>query len=152
GLIINGPPAGVGWTCSTAVTTVTCTRSDLLAAGNAYPPIAIPVLVDPGAQPGQLSNTATVQAPSDGNPGNNSFTDVGAVSEPAIDLQVTKDMTSTPDPGGVYRPGRTVTYRIEVTNNGLADASDVQLAELLDAPLVVQSITPSQGSCAGTDC
>ena len=30
-----------------------------LTAGSDYPPISIPVLVSPGAQPGQLSNTAT---------------------------------------------------------------------------------------------
>ena len=64
----------------------------------------------PGAQPGQLSNTASVQAPSDGNPDNNSFTDAGAVSEPAIDLHVEKVVTSTPDftPAG-YATAGTIT-------------------------------------------
>ncbi len=95
GLVLNGAPAGAGWSCSTAGTTVTCMRPDALAAGSDYPPISIPVLVDPGAQPGQLSNTASLTAGSDGNPDNNSFTDEGAVSEPAIDLHVEKVVTST---------------------------------------------------------
>ena len=54
-----------------------------------------------------------MEAPSDGNPDNNSFTDSGAVSEPVIDLQVEKAVTSTPDitPAG-YATGETVTYLI----------------------------------------
>ena len=77
-------------------------------------------------QPGQLSNTASLQAPSDGNPDNDSFTDAGAVSEPAIDLHVEKVVTSTPNftPIG-YLFLDPVTYRIEVTNNGVADAANV---------------------------
>ena len=111
------------------------------------------MLVSPGAQPGLLSNTATLQAPSDGNPDNNSSTDAGAVSEPSIDLHIEKVVTSTPDitPAG-YATGETVTYRIQVSNSGVADAANVQLIETLDAALTIQSITPSQGTCSGTVC
>ena len=153
GLTLTGPATGTGWMCTTLVTTITCTRPDALAAGSDYPPISIPVLVGTGTPPGQLSNTATLQAASDGNPDNNSFTDAGAVSEPAIDLHVEKVVTSTPDitPAG-YATGETVTYRIQVSNNGIADAANVQLAETFDAALTIQSITPSQGSCTGTTC
>ena len=155
GLILTGPATGTGWACSTAGTTITCTRADALAAGSDYPPISIPVLVSPGAVPGQLSNTATLQAPSDGNPDNDSVTDSGAVSEPAIDLHVEKVVTSTPDitPAG-YATGETVTYRITVTNSGVADAANVQLTETLDPALTIQSITPSQsqGPCSATAC
>ena len=133
---------------------VTCTRSDPLTAGGNYPPISIPVLVSPGAQPGQLSNTAALQAPSDGNPDNDSFTDAGAVSEPAIDLHVEKEVTSTPNftPVGYLHFLDPITYRITVTNNGVADAANVQLTDTFDAPLLADSITPSQGSCTGTVC
>ncbi len=137
------------------MSTVTCTRSDALAAGSDYPPISIPVLVSSGAQPGQLSNTAALQAPSDGNPDNNSFTDSGSLSEPAIDLHVEKVVTSTPNftPVGYLHFLDPITYRIEVTNNGVADAANVQLAETFDAPLVLDSYSsPSQGSCSGTVC
>ena len=154
GLSLNGAPTGTGWTCTTAGATVTCTHPDPLAAGGDYPAISIPVLVGTSVPPGQLSNTATLTALSDGNPDNNSFTDSGAVSEPAIDLHVEKAVTSTPDitPAG-YATGETVTYRIEVSNNGIADAANVQLAETFDPALTVQlPITPSQGSCTGTTC
>ena len=39
-----------------------------------------------------------------------------------------------------------------MTNNGVADAANVQLAETFDAPLLLDSITPSQGFCSGTVC
>ena len=154
GLNLTGPATGAGWACTTAGATVTCTRTDALAGGSDYPPISLPVLVSPAAVPGQLSNTASLQAPSDGNAGNNSFTDAGAVSEPAIDLHVEKVVTSTPDftPVGYLFFLDPITYRIEVTNNGVADAANVELAELFEAPLIVESITPSQGSCSGTTC
>jgi uncharacterized repeat protein (TIGR01451 family) len=158
GLTIRVPPGvtGAGWSCSTLVSTVTCTRSDALAAGSDYPPISIPVLVSQSVPPAELSNTATLQAPSDGNADNNSFTDAGAVSEPAIDLHVEKVVTSTPGltPAG-YVSGDTITYRIEVTNNGVADAANVQLGDTLEAPLILQSMTPlppSQATCTGTVC
>ena len=114
GLIPNGAATGAGWACSTAGTTITCTRSDALAAGSDYAPISIPVLVSTGAQPGQLSNTARLAAASDGNPANNSFTDSGAVSEPAIDLHVEKVVTSTPNftPIGYLHFLDPITYRL----------------------------------------
>src|SRR6185437_10780304 len=106
-----------------------------------------------GAQTGLITNTATLQAASDGSPDNNSFTDAGAVSQPAVDLHVDKIVTSNPQvtPAG-YGPTETVTYRISVTNNGIADANNVQLTEAPDPRMTVNSITPSQGSCSGTDC
>jgi uncharacterized repeat protein (TIGR01451 family) len=154
GLTLNGAVTGAGWGCLTAGATITCARSDALAAGSDYPPISIPVLVSPGGVPGQLSNTASLAASSDGNPDNDSFTDAGAVSEPAIDLHVEKVVTSTPNftPIGYLFFLDPITYRIEVTNNGVADAANVQLTEIFEAPLIVESITPSQGSCSGTTC
>ena len=76
------------------------------------------------------------------------------MSEPAIDLHVEKVVTSTPNftPIGYLFFLDPVTYRIEVTNNGVADAANVQLTEIFEAPLTVESITPSQGSCSGTIC
>jgi hypothetical protein len=91
------------------------------------------VTVDRGAQPGLLSNTATLTGGGDGNPGNNSVTDAGAVSEPAIDLHVEKTVTNTPLGAIGYRPGSDpITYRIEVSNHGVANAASVELSELLD--------------------
>ena len=51
-----------------------------------------------------------------------------------------------------FGAGETVTYRIQVSKNGIANAANVQLTEVLDAALTVQSITPTQGSCSHTTC
>jgi uncharacterized repeat protein (TIGR01451 family) len=152
GLALNGAITAPGWACGTIGATVSCTRTDPLAAGAAYPAITVPVLVDPSAQPAQLENTAEVAAPSDGNPDNDVFTDTAPVSQPAIDLHVEKTVTSTPGNGVDYFPGELVSYRIEVSNLGIATAHHVQLSDVLDPDMVLQSITPSQGSCIGTSC
>ena len=68
---------GVGWTCSNGPT-VTCTRADALAAGATYPPIDITATVDPGA-PANLASTASVDGGRDGDPTNNTDTDVAGV-------------------------------------------------------------------------
>jgi uncharacterized repeat protein (TIGR01451 family) len=154
GLTLRTPFVGTGgWVCSVAGATITCTRSDPLPSRVNYPPISIPVTVDPGAQPGQLSNTATLTGGGDGDPDNNSVTDAGAVSVPSFDLHVEKAVTSTPptSPAG-YGPGETATYRISVSNRGVANAANVQLAEALDPIVIVDSVTPSQGTCTGTTC
>ncbi len=52
GLTLNGTATGTGGRARRAGATITCTRSDALAAGSDYPPISIPVLVSPGARPG----------------------------------------------------------------------------------------------------
>ncbi len=155
GLTLRAPGAtGGGWACSTAGTTITCTRSDPISSRIDYPPISIPITVDAAAQPGQLSNTATLTGGGDGNPDNNTVTDAGAVSQPSVDLHITKVVTSTPNftPIGYLFFLDPITYRIEVTNNGIAAANNVQLAETFDSPLVLSSITPSQGSCTGAVC
>ena len=50
-------PSGTGWTCGLA--TLTCTRSDILAAGATYPPIVLTVTIAANA-PTSITNTATV--------------------------------------------------------------------------------------------
>jgi uncharacterized repeat protein (TIGR01451 family) len=61
---------------------------------------------------------------------------------PTADLVVTK--TDSPDPVAV---GSTLTYTVNVTNNGPADATGVTLTDTLPAGVTFVSATPSQGSC-----
>lgn len=65
--------SGTGWTCN--VGTLTCTRSDALAAGTSYPPITLTVSVAPTA-PSSLSDTAAVSGGGDTSPANNSATEI----------------------------------------------------------------------------
>lgn len=64
--------SGTGWT--TDLGTLTCTRSDALAAGSSYPPITITVNVSGGA-PANVTNSVTVSGGSDVNVANNTVTD-----------------------------------------------------------------------------
>jgi hypothetical protein len=61
---------GVGWNCVLALTS--CTRSDALAAGTAYPPIVVTVNVTGSTS---VTNVATVSGGGDNNGSNNSAND-----------------------------------------------------------------------------
>src|SRR5262249_7673202 len=64
--------AGTGWTCNLG--TLTCTRSDTLAAGASYPAITLTVNVPINIQ-ANFTNTATVSGGGDVNPNNNTASD-----------------------------------------------------------------------------
>ncbi len=63
---------GPGWTVN--LTNLTCTRSDALQAGAAYPPITLTVNVDPNA-PASVTNLVAVSGGGDASPANNSAAD-----------------------------------------------------------------------------
>ena len=64
--------SGTGWSCTLA--TLTCTRSDALAAGASYPAVTVTVNVASTA-PASVTNTATVSGGGDANGANNSASD-----------------------------------------------------------------------------
>jgi uncharacterized repeat protein (TIGR01451 family) len=64
--------SGPGWTCTLG--TLTCTRSDALAAGASYPPVTLTVRVSTSA-PSSFINTVTVSGGGDVNPANDTATD-----------------------------------------------------------------------------
>jgi uncharacterized repeat protein (TIGR01451 family) len=144
---LAGPAGGAGWTCSTggAPVTITCKRADTLAAGAAYPAITLPVRVSGTATPGSLSNTAVVDAAADGNADNNSATDAGAVSEPLVDLVVTKTAPNRPIDGMPMR------YAITVTNRGVSPAPDVMLSDTLPATFALDAQPPFPEFAGDTD-
>jgi len=69
--------SGTGWSCSVA--TLTCTRSDALAAGASYPAITLAVDVDPSA-PASLTNAAAVSGGGETNTANDSASDPTTVT------------------------------------------------------------------------
>ena len=76
--------SGTGWTCTLG--TLTCTRSDALAAGASYPPITLTVSIAATA-PNSLSNSAAVTGGGDASPANNTATDptsLGAAPIPTL--------------------------------------------------------------------
>jgi uncharacterized repeat protein (TIGR01451 family) len=84
--------SGTGWLCILGAT-VTCTRSDALAASAAYPPITLTVNVATTVPP-SVTNTATVSGGGDVNPANNTASDQTTV-------QNRPDPTKDPDVVGL---------------------------------------------------
>jgi uncharacterized repeat protein (TIGR01451 family) len=67
------------------------------------------------------------------------------ISPSSIDLAVTK--TASPNPGQV---GLSLSYRVTVTNNGPAAATNVSLTDALPSSVTFGSATSTVGSCSGT--
>jgi uncharacterized repeat protein (TIGR01451 family) len=83
---VQNPPVptamtGTGWTCTLA--TLTCTRSDALAAGSSYPPITLTVNIPINIQ-NNFTNTAKVSGGGDVNPNNNTATDAISLGPPIV--------------------------------------------------------------------
>jgi uncharacterized repeat protein (TIGR01451 family) len=132
---------GAGWNCSIAGLTLTCTRSDVLAAGSSYPPILVDATVQE-LTPVTVSNTATVSgggsAPSTGSDG-------GGVTGLA-DLSLTKTALPATVPNGGQ-----VTYTLNVQNAGPSAAQGVTVSDPLSTTSYTDvAATPSQGICDTT--
>ncbi|HZN07945.1 MAG TPA: choice-of-anchor V domain-containing protein, partial [Pyrinomonadaceae bacterium] len=84
-----------------------------------------------GAQSGALTHSASLT--------------LNVVSATSADLSVVK--TVSPNPGQVGVP---LSYRLAVTNNGPAAATNVTVNDPLPAGVAFVSSTPSQGACSGT--
>ena len=69
--------SGSGWSCNAG--TLTCTRSDSLAAGTSFPAIALTVFVSANA-PSSLTNSVTVSGGGELNAANDAATDVTAIA------------------------------------------------------------------------
>lgn len=143
---------GAGWTCTVVSQTVTCKRSDALAAGASYPNISIPTSVSAN-KPTLVTNTATVYLTNDGNPastsldGNNSN---NSASDPtnitaSVDVKVTK-VQMTPTGGGTVADAGNVVYEIQVINTGTTAADGAVVADPAVSGFNVTSVTCSSSS------
>lgn len=140
--------AGAGWSCSGS-STVTCTRSDALAAGASYPPVLLTVAVADTA-PATVANTATVSGGGDAPDDNNSAVD-SAPTVAVTDLSITK----TPNAATVP-VGGDVTYTLAVTNNGPSRSTGSTVVDTLPAGMsfvsasagCVSSASASTVTCA----
>ena len=129
---------GAGWTCSNAGLALTCTRSDVLANGESYPPILVEATVA-NPPPATVSNTATV---SGGGSPESTGSDGGGASGLA-DLSLTK--TAEPQ---IVANGATVTYTLNVQNAGPSTAEGVTVSDpLAPASYGDVEVLSSQGSC-----
>jgi len=97
--------SGTGWGCQ-GTTSVTCTRSDPLAAGAGYPPLVLTVNI--GNSVATIVNTASVTG--GGDLQSHSANDTANVSVPL--LAITKSHS------GDFTAGQSGTYTIDVSNVG----------------------------------
>ena len=135
--------SGTGWSCGVATQTVTCTRSDALAAGASYPDITVAVNVANSA-PSSITNTASVSGGLDGDPSNNDASDTVTVSA-AADLGLVKTMSP-------MQPiaGEPVRFAITTTNQGPSDATNVVVTDPIPAQITGVTATTTQGTCTVT--
>lgn len=133
--------AGTGWICSTSGQTVSCTRSDTLAANSSYPSITLNATVAQSA-PATVTNTATVAGGGEANLLNDTATDVANVVSSA-DLSVTD--AGSPNP---VAAGANITYTQTITNNGPSAADNATVVSPIPANTTFVSITAASGwSC-----
>jgi uncharacterized repeat protein (TIGR01451 family) len=136
--------SGSNWTCivSANSTTVTCTRSDALAALASYPTIALNVNVAGNAPPSVI-NTATVSGGGELNTANNTASDPTTI-DPAPSLSITKSHT------GNFTVGQTGTYTISVGDIGslATNGSLVTVNDSLPTGMTATAITGTGWTCS----
>jgi uncharacterized repeat protein (TIGR01451 family) len=131
--------SGTGWTCTVA--TLSCTRSDALAAAASYPPITLTVNVANNA-PSTVLNTVTVSGGGEVNSINSSAGDSAAVA-PVTDLVVTKKHV-----GNFTQGDSGKIYTIIARNAGGAPTSGaITVTDAMPAGLTATAISGSGWSC-----
>jgi uncharacterized repeat protein (TIGR01451 family) len=131
--------SGTGWTC--VLGTLTCTRSNALAAGVSYPNITLTVNVANNA-PASVTNSVAVSGGGETNTANNTATDPTTVNQFA-------DLTIAKTHSGNFSQGQVgATYSITVTNSGLAaTTAAVSVTDTLPAGLTATGISGTGWSC-----
>jgi uncharacterized repeat protein (TIGR01451 family) len=135
---------GTGWTCSVSGQTLSCVRSDSLAASSSYPSITLNATVSQSA-PVTVTNTAEVGGGNEANLLNDLATDIANVGSTA-DMSVTD--AETPNP---VAAGANITYTQVVTNSGPSAADNATLVASIPANTTLASFTaPAGWSCLNT--
>jgi len=129
---ISGSPDS-NWSCTLA--TLTCTRSDPLAAGSSYDPITVTVSVAANAAIGQVTNTAMV---SGGGSASNTFNDTTNIVAAAADVGVNIIVSPSSNASST-----TVTYTATVNNAGPSEATNVVMTDTLEGN--ASFVTPPEG-------
>lgn len=134
--------SGTGWTCTLA--TLTCTRSDVLAAGASFPTVTLTVSVA-GNAAAQVTNQAAVSGGGETNTANNSATDPTTITTVSLvpDLAMAKAHT------GNFTQGQTgAVYSLTVRNVGAGPSSGaVTVTDTLPAGLTATAIAGSGWTC-----
>jgi uncharacterized repeat protein (TIGR01451 family) len=124
--------SGTGWACNLG--TVSCTRTDVLAGGAAYPTITLTVSANTA---GTFTNTVTTACACEGasKTGNNIGTDTVVVN-PTANLSITK--TNALD---TLTAGQTVAYVITMSNSGPSAATNAVVTDPVSPGLVCTAVS-----------
>ena len=138
GLIATGM-SGTGWSCTLG--SLSCTRSDALAASGSYPAITLTVNVGSNAA-ASVTNTATVSGGGESNTANDSASDVTTVTQ-------LPDLTIAKTHSGNFTQGQTgATYSVTVSNSGTgATSGTVTVTDTLPAGLIATAMSGTGWSC-----
>ena len=131
--------SGTGWTC--VLGTLTCTRSDALAAGASYPAITLTVNVANNAA-ASVTNTANVSGGGQTNTANDSASDATTINQ-------LPDLTIAKSHSGNFTQGQVgATYTITATNSGFAPTSGiVTVTDTLPVGLSATNIAGTGWTC-----
>jgi len=131
--------SGSGWSCTLG--SLTCTRSDALAAGSSYPPVTLTVDVDPGLS-GMIVNSAAVSGGGEANTGND-------VANDSTNLVPPPDLTIAKTHSGNFTKGQVgATFTITVSNVGSGPTSGtVSVVDNLPAGLTATAMSGTGWSC-----
>jgi len=132
--------SGTGWNCVLA--TLTCDRSDSLAAGDSYPDITMTVDVANNA-PATVINSGTVSGGGDPTP--NTDDDPTTIEKWLDDVGVTKTANPT-----TVNYGDTVTYTLTAKNNGFGAANNVTITDPLPSGVSFVSADSPCVNASGT--
>ena len=133
--------SGSGWACAIASQLVTCTRSDALAPGGAFPLIVI--LVNVAVNATDVVNVATLTGGGDQTAVDNASTDETHIVGQAPDLSIAKRHA---DP---FLAGQqSASYHITVTNVGTGPT----VGEVVVIDPVPAGLTPFSGAGSGWSC
>lgn len=141
--------SGSGWIC--VLGTLTCTRSDALAAGSSYPVITLTVNVSLSA-PASVTNSAGVSGGGQSNTANDTASDPTTISAAA---PPTVSLVKSVSPGGSQIPGIDLLYTIVYTNTGGQPANnfiidDPNTANVVPAERVFRNVDFKVGSLTST--
>jgi hypothetical protein len=131
--------AGTGWTCTLA--TLTCTSSNVLAAGASYPAIALTINVAANA-PASVTNTATVSGGGETITTDDVATDVTTILTPPTATLSAHSLAFTNQPVNTTSTAQSIT----VTNNGGAPLT------LTSAPTITGTNATNFAVASGTTC
>jgi len=131
--------SGTGWTCTLA--TLTCTRTDVLAAGTSYPPVALTVNVAASA-PASVVNIATVSGGGESNTTNDTASDPTSIT-------ALPDLTVAPTHAGTFTQGQAgAVYTLTVTNVGSgATNAAVTVVDALPDSLTATALSGTGWTC-----